>query len=158
MIAGGDGSVITGRFVTRQVDVIARVEILGADSSIEVLEGTTIHPIWSVDRSNWVLLGDLVEGERLQSDDGIAMVVSVRILRDTRPVYNIEVHGEHVYQVGILTLLVHNANPLDCLGWVQRSTRQGERLVMDAVDGVIGGFPGAYNGASVYWHAFIPAL
>jgi hypothetical protein len=31
LIASGDGSVITGRFVTRQVDTIARVEILGAE-------------------------------------------------------------------------------------------------------------------------------
>lgn len=56
MIADGEGSVITGRFVTRQVDVIARAEILGADGSIEVLEGTTIHPIWSLGRNDWVPL------------------------------------------------------------------------------------------------------
>ncbi len=45
-IADGEGSVVTARFVTRQVDTIARVEILSADGQIEVLEGTTIHAIW----------------------------------------------------------------------------------------------------------------
>jgi hypothetical protein len=34
--------------------------------------------------------------------------VSVAIVNTSVPVYNIEVHGEHVYQVGDLGLLVHN--------------------------------------------------
>jgi hypothetical protein len=69
LITSGEGSVITGRFVTRQVDTIARVEILGANGSIEVLEGTTIHPrgtktspqvclaFWNME---WCLAGSLI--------------------------------------------------------------------------------------------------
>ena len=38
-----------------------------------------------------------------------SLVLSVRLSRVTQPVYNIEVHGEHVYQVGELGVLVHNA-------------------------------------------------
>src|SRR5690606_24504535 len=34
-IATGEGSVVTARFLTRQVDVIAHVEILGPDGQIE---------------------------------------------------------------------------------------------------------------------------
>ena len=83
VIADGEGSVITGRFVTRQVDEIAREEIHGADGIIEVLEGTTIHPIWSLDRSDWVPLGELTA-----------------VFQRTQPVYNVDVHGEHVYEVG----------------------------------------------------------
>jgi hypothetical protein len=37
---------------------------------------------------------------------------SLTILNQSVPVYNIEVHGEHVYQVGELGLLVHNAYDL----------------------------------------------
>jgi hypothetical protein len=101
--------VVTAKFLTREVNTIARVEILGVDGQIEVLEGTTIHPIWSVDRDDWIQLSELQEGERLQAANGIATVVSIAIVSTNVPVYNIEVHGEHVYQVGELGLLVHNA-------------------------------------------------
>ena len=107
-IAMGEGSVVTGRFLTRQVDVIARVEILGADGTIETLEGTSIHPIWSLDRNAWVPLGELAEAERLQGQAGEAIVLTHFIVNRSTPVYNIEVHGEHVYEVGELRLLVHN--------------------------------------------------
>jgi hypothetical protein len=107
-IANGEGSVVTAKFLTREVNTIARVEILGVDGQIEVLEGTTIHPIWSVDRNDWIQLSELQEGERLQAAYGFAIVVSVAIVNTSVPVYNIEVHGEHVYQVGELGLLVHN--------------------------------------------------
>jgi Colicin D/Pretoxin HINT domain len=107
-IAGGQGSVVTAKFLTREVNTIARVEILGVDGQIEVLEGTTIHPIWSIDRDDWIQLSELQEGERLQATDRIATVVSIAIVTCSLPVYNIEVHGEHVYQVGELGLLVHN--------------------------------------------------
>jgi len=35
------------------------------------------------------------------------LVLSVSLSRVSQPVYNIEVHGEHVYQVGELGLVVH---------------------------------------------------
>jgi hypothetical protein len=75
------------------------------------LEGITVHPIWSVDRNDWIQLGELTEGEHLQAPNGIATVVSIAIVSTDVPVYNVEVHGEHVYQVGELGLLVHN----DCV-------------------------------------------
>jgi hypothetical protein len=110
-IASGDGSVITGRFVTRQVDRIARIKILGADGKVETIEGTPIHPVWSEDRQDWIPLGELQEGEQLRGDTGTAIVLAATILLHPTPVYNIEVHGEHVYQVGELGVLVHNVCP-----------------------------------------------
>jgi hypothetical protein len=66
-----------------------------------------------VDRNDWIQLSELQEGERLQAANGVAIVVSVAIVNTNVPVYNIEVHGEHVYQVGDCSLLVHNScNPL----------------------------------------------
>ena len=108
-IAGGEGSVVTARFVTREVHVVASVEVLGPDGSVETITGTTIHPVWSVDREDWVPLGELVQGETLQGEGGLAVVLSITLSRVAQPVYNLEVHGEHVYQVGQLGVLVHNA-------------------------------------------------
>jgi len=107
-IADGEGSVVTARFVTREVHVVASVDVLGADGTVETITGTTIHPVWSVDRQSWVPLAELADGETLQGLDGLAVVLSVSLSRVSQPVYNIEVHGEHVYQVGELGLVVHN--------------------------------------------------
>jgi hypothetical protein len=146
-IAEGEGSVVTARYLTREVHAIARVTVARPSRSwidalqaegrepsgieladltdlspnelahlealglieLEVLVGTPIHPIWSEDLQSWVPLGELEIGETLRSADGPAVVLSVSIVSTSQPVYNIEVHGEHVYQVGELGLLVHNA-------------------------------------------------
>ena len=108
-IADGEGSVVTARFVTREVHVVASVDVLGADGTVETITGTTIHPVWSVDRQSWVPLAELPDGETLQGLDGLAVVLSVSLSRVSQPVYNVEVHGEHVYQVGELGVVVHNA-------------------------------------------------
>ncbi|MFY7876510.1 MAG: Hint domain-containing protein, partial [Pirellula sp.] len=108
-IADGEGSVVTARFTTREVHVVASVDIQGPDGFIETITGTPIHPIWSVDRQEWVPLGELTEGETLQGFDGLAIVLGLSLTTVAKPVYNIEVHGEHVYQVGELGLLVHNS-------------------------------------------------
>ena len=86
---------------------VASVDVLGADGAVETITGTTIHPVWSVDRQEWVPLAELAQGERLQGLDGLAVVLGVSLARVSQPVYNIEVHGEHVYQVGELGLVVH---------------------------------------------------
>jgi hypothetical protein len=108
VIADGSGSVVTARFATRSVSKIARAEINGADGAIEVIEGTPNHPFWSLDRNDWVPLGELEEGEHLRGEAGVAFVLTHVIVNRSVPVYNIEVHGEHVYQVGNFCVLVHN--------------------------------------------------
>ena len=85
--------------------------MLSADGTVETITGTTIHPVWSVDRQEWVPLAEPADGETSQGLDGLAVVLSVSLSRVSQPVYNIEVHGEHVYQVGELGLVVHNAYP-----------------------------------------------
>ena len=90
---------------------MASVDVLGSDGAVETITGTTIHPFWSVDRQEWVPLAELAQGERFQGLDGLADVLSVTLSRVSQPVYNIEVHGEHVYQVGELGLVVHNSCP-----------------------------------------------
>jgi hypothetical protein len=115
-IADGEGSVVTARFVTREVHVVASVDVLGADGTVETITGTNIHPVWSVDRQEWVPLAELADGETLQGLDGLAVVLGVSLSRVSQPVYNIEVHGEHVYQVGELGVVVHNECPSYELG------------------------------------------
>ena len=125
-IAMGDGSVITGRFLTRQVNTIIRAEILGPDGSIETIEGTPVHPIWSIDRNNWVALGELHEGEILRSSGGSAIIISISMLQTAVAVYNVEVHGEHVYAVGFCGLLVHNAS--ECFRVVNEAEYVGAHI------------------------------
>jgi len=55
-----------------------------------------------------VPLAEISDGETLQCLNGLAVVLSVSLSRVSQPVYNIEAHGEHVYQVGELGLVVHN--------------------------------------------------
>jgi hypothetical protein len=129
--------VVTARFITREVNTIARVEILGPDGKIETIEGTTIHPIWSDDRQDWVPLGELLPGETLRAANGAAIVLSLTMASVALPVYNIEIHGEHVYQVGELGLLVHNS----CL----ISTSQLQSKFKHAADFGIAGTPNKGN-------------
>ena len=132
-ISGGEGSVVTARFVTREVHVVASVDVLGADGTVETITGTTIHPVWSVDRQEWVPLAELAQGEGLCCDTesfglgfpsslspkASGLVLSVSLSRVTQPLYNIEVHGEHVYQVGELGVVVHNT----CAGFNSEMTK-----------------------------------
>ena len=80
------GSVVTARFITREVNTIARAEIIGPDGTIETISGTPIHPIWSIDRNDWVPLGELAEGETLQASGGIATVLSLALVTCSLPV------------------------------------------------------------------------
>jgi hypothetical protein len=114
---GGEGSrvrgkiisskrnVVTGRYVPRQVNSLARWLHRGP--------GWHTHPIWSLDREDWVPLGELGEGETLQGTKGIVRVRCVALQKVAVPVYNIEVHGDHVYQVTKASLVVHNGS-FDC--------------------------------------------
>jgi hypothetical protein len=129
-IADGEGSVVTARFITREVHVVASVDIQGPDGSTETITGTPIHPIWSVDRQEWVPLGELAEGETLQGFDGLATVLELRVAAVAKPVYNIEVHGEHVYEIGDFGLIVHNA----CEGIYVFTTTTGKTYVGQSVD------------------------
>ena len=145
-IAEGEGSVVTARFVTREVHVVASVDVLGADGAVETITGTTIHPVWSVDRQEWVPLAELAQGEGLYCDTesfglgfpsslppkASGLVLSVSLSRVSQPVYNIEVHGEHVYQVGELGLLVHNTCEVLVSRWGREGLKQGDFVMKGA--------------------------
>lgn len=106
-IAEGDGEVVIGRFRTRQVAKTIRVTMLDGT----VLEGTPVHPIWSVDREAFIEMSQLLQGERLQTNVGPSPIDRIQIHNQPVPVYNIEVFGEHVYEVTDIGILVHNSEP-----------------------------------------------
>jgi hypothetical protein len=104
-LADGAGEVVTGRYITRKVAATTRITLEGG----AVVEGTKIHPIWSVDREDWVPLGELTVGEQLLGRDGPVRIITSEVVHKPTRVYNLEVNGEHVYQIGDLELLAHNA-------------------------------------------------
>lgn len=109
-IQTGEGYVVTGRFVTPVVTQTVKLTLSDEVGRQEVIEGTAMHPIWSEDRGKWVAMGELTPGEHLAGMAGMIQVVVVEHLHDPKPVYNIEVQGQHAYEVGCLGLLVHNTD------------------------------------------------
>ena len=111
-IAGGDGQVVTGRFVTAAgVEVLDLIvdDTLGRRSK---LRGTPGHPVWSEWVGDWVPLMGLRPGERVRLPDGSGTVVLVEVIEGRQPVWNLEVHGTHTYYAGNAGVLVHNVG--DC--------------------------------------------
>ena len=105
IIAEGEGSVITSLFKTHVASELVTMTLEAGTS----LTGTPVHPVWSLDRNDWVALGELQQGESLSAESGPIAIASIELLRSAVPVYNFETHGEHVYQVTALGLLVHNS-------------------------------------------------
>ena len=106
-IAAGSGNVVTARIVTLTATDLVDVEL----ETGEIITGTPPHPIWSVEEEDWVELGELEVGDFVRTDDGPVEVISVDYRTTAETVYNVEVHGHHVYQLGDVGVLVHNAGP-----------------------------------------------
>lgn len=70
------------------------------------------------------------------SRNGAIAVASVEYLADAAPVYNLEIAGEHVYEITDLALLVHNAN-WDCGKFLELQSKvvAKGRSALNAADG-----------------------
>ena len=123
------GNRVVGRFVTYGLESIARVTL----SRGEPIEGTPIHPVWSVSRGEFVPLAELTPGEELFSESGPVFVEQVEVVSSPQPVYNIEVENEHVYQIGTGGVLVHNTDP-ECPELLQIDTSKVQAANPKAVD------------------------
>src|SRR5262249_53633505 len=78
----------------------------------EPLGCTGQRPFWSEDRRDYVAAARLRPGERVRTlRGGAAAVLAVEARAGAEAVYNLEVHGDHVYHVSELGLLVHNICP-----------------------------------------------
>ena len=108
VVKAGTGRLVTATFKHSSGDVIDLV--VAGDGSQETLGTTSNHPFWSVDRQDYVQAGKLELGERLQTYSGDTKRVVSKLARPgPEPVFNLEVHAEHVYYVGQQGLLVHNS-------------------------------------------------
>jgi len=114
-IAEGEGRVVTGRFVTRDAANVVRITLATGTE----IRATDVHPVWSVDREDWVPAGKLEPGEHVDTLTGRVAVTSVEPLERHPAVYNLEVHGEHVYRIAVDGVLVHNMCPDVPAGLVQ---------------------------------------
>ncbi|MCA9038473.1 MAG: hypothetical protein KDA91_25280 [Planctomycetaceae bacterium] len=104
-IADWPGQVVTGTFCHRAARTID-LTIAGESSPIGC---TANHPFWSEDRQDFVRADSLQPGETLRTTNGLTTVVSTTTVPGQTFVYNLEVHGLHVYHVGESGILVHNS-------------------------------------------------
>jgi len=76
----------------------------------EPLGVTSNHSIYSADRLDFVPAGELRVGETLRNIDGDVRIESIEQLGSEERVYNLEIHGEHVFRVASSGVLVHNSS------------------------------------------------
>ena len=100
------GRVITGTF-RHQVSASISLSIAGQPEPILC---TGNHPFWSEDRQDFVRADSLQPNETLRTTTGTTTVTSLSHIVGSTPVYNLEIHGSHVYHVGTSGVLVHNGN------------------------------------------------
>jgi hypothetical protein len=101
----GKGAVVTGTFGHTS----ARVVDVHVEGLREPVGATPNHLFWSEDRRAFVRADDLRGGERLRGGAGTLPVTSVVPRVGLETVFNLEARGRHVYHVGKLGILVHNA-------------------------------------------------
>lgn len=75
------------------------------------LEPTTLHPLFSLTRGNWVQAGKLRVGEVLKTREGAVRIEGIRQKPGVHRVYNLEVEGEHWYFASRKCVLSHNTCP-----------------------------------------------
>ena len=71
---------------------------------------TANHPIYSVDRRDFVRASELRLGETLRHLTGTTQITRIAPIPGEQPVHNLEVHGHHVYHVTNVGVLVHNSS------------------------------------------------
>ena len=74
---------------------------------------TSNHSIYSADRLDFVPAGELRVGETLRNLEGNVRIESIEQLGSEERVYNLEIHGEHVFRVASSGVLVHNSSGAD---------------------------------------------
>jgi hypothetical protein len=104
-IQSGPGNIVTGTFRHQSSNLID-LYINGIDKPIGC---TANHPFWSVDRKMFISAEDLYSGERVALHENKTASVHYSLPRHGNyTVYNLEIYGEHVYEVTSRGILVHN--------------------------------------------------
>lgn len=102
----GEGQPVTATFShppsTEVLDVVF-------ESETTPIGVTDNHLFWSVDREQFLPIGKMEIGERVQTFHGDTKRIEAKLPRPgPQVVYNLEVYGEHVYYVGEQGILAHN--------------------------------------------------
>lgn len=112
-IRHGEGNVITGVFA-HEADPDARILNVTFSDGTYLTGVTDNHPFWSIDRNDFVEIGDMNQGDWVKTASGLTQITKIdsRFARSGEMLYNLETHNEHVFQVTLAGVLVHN----NCLG------------------------------------------
>ena len=103
----GEGSIVTGTFRHESDQPLLEISVEGSE---EPIVGTSNHPFWSEDQQTFIEASELHQGERVRTaNDEIRHITRITHGPPPQAVYNIEVHSEHVYHVGVAGVLVHNS-------------------------------------------------
>jgi hypothetical protein len=104
-LEAGSGSLVTGRFVHSSS---RNLRWLWTEAEREPTGVTGNHRYWSATRGAFVEVDELAVGEELDTATGRTKVRRIEADPADQTVYNLEIHGEHVYRVGAAGVLVHN--------------------------------------------------
>ena len=96
---------ITGKFEHESNDVY----YLHFGDNPHPLGVTGSHPIWSIDRNDWVGASELKIGEKVKTHDGLTVLHSRIKSAERQKVYNLEVYKDHNFLVSTDKILVHNS-------------------------------------------------
>ena len=106
-IREGPGRTVTATF-HHQSSAVIDVAIEGLEKPI----GTTAnHPFWSETKQEFVRADKLKPGELVRTSSGTSAVKSIFARGPPEPVFNLEVHVDHMYCVHHQGVLVHNGGP-----------------------------------------------
>ena len=97
----------SGRLVVMTVNHLSN-DVYEVGFGVASLRGTGSHPLYSLDRDDWVRVRDLRIGERLQTAEGAVSVEALEKVRGLHRVYNLEVEGDHEYFAGEAGVRAHN--------------------------------------------------
>ena len=89
---------------------VFELTISDAAGHSETVHTTGFHKFYSASRNAWISANELRKGEHLRGVSGALTVAGLAPLPGVHRVYNMTVEDEHVYRVGRLGTLVHNAN------------------------------------------------
>jgi hypothetical protein len=136
-ISSGVGRVVTGTF-THVRGGILRIRLAGLAEPLGV---TSNHSIYSADRLDFVPAGELRVGETLRNLDGDVRIESIEQLVSEERVYNLEIHGEHVFRVASSGLLVHNSSGAQILNSAGKPSLNAHKEALAKVHAEVGKLP-----------------
>src|SRR5690606_1049633 len=102
--AASSAGTITGRFIHTS-DEILTITLDGDSTPVGV---TPNHPFWDPVSQEFKQIGEFAVGDQVLGRQGLVTLTNIERRAGPVTVYNIEAHGEHVYQIAASGLLVHN--------------------------------------------------